>query len=89
MTHRLGPDLHDIVGRPIGSAAGFNEYSAALKAQRGDWTAEKLDAFLRNPQKAIPGNAMGFAGVPDGAQRAKLIEYLKESRRQAVNSARK
>jgi cytochrome c2 len=76
LSHRLGPDLHGVVGRPIGSASGFDEYSPALKSQRGEWTEQRLDAFLRNPQEAVPGNAMGFAGVADDAQRAKLIEYL-------------
>lgn len=76
MSHRLGPDLAGVVGRKIASASGFDEYSAALRAQRGEWTNERLDAFLRDPQGTVPGNSMGFAGVTDAKHRAALIEYL-------------
>lgn len=76
MTHRLGPDLHGIVGRKIAAARGFEEYSAALRAQQGQWTKESLDRFLRDPQGMVPGNSMGFSGIEDGRQRAALIEYL-------------
>jgi cytochrome c2 len=76
MSHGLGPDLAKIVGRDIGSAAGFDEYSAALRAQRGAWTKERLDTFLRDPQGTIPGNSMAFAGIQDAKERALLVEYL-------------
>jgi cytochrome c2 len=76
ISHRLGPDLADIVGRDIGTAAGFDEYSAALRAQRGVWTKERLDAFLRDPQGTIPGNSMAFAGIQDAEDRALLVAYL-------------
>jgi aldose sugar dehydrogenase len=76
ISHRLGPDLDGIVGRQIGAAEGYDEYSAAMRAQRGQWTKERLDEFLRDPQGAVPGNSMGSAGVQDAKQRAALIEYL-------------
>lgn len=75
MSHRLGPDLANVVGRGIASARGFDEYSAALRALPGNWTKERLDEFLRDPQAMAPGNGMAFA-VPDARQRALLIEYL-------------
>jgi cytochrome c2 len=78
MSHRLGPDLQGVVGRAIGSASGYDEYSAALKSQRGEWSEERLNAFLRNPQEAVPGNAMGFAGIADDKQRANLIKFLNQ-----------
>ena len=76
MSHRIGPDLHGIVGRQIGGASGYTEYSAAMRAQRGEWTTERLDQFLRDPQAMMPGNSMGFPGVADAKQRASLIEHL-------------
>jgi cytochrome c2 len=79
MSHRLGPDLASIVGRSIGAAAGFDEYSAAMRAQRGEWTKERLDAFLRDPQGTIPGNSMAFAGIQDAKERALLVAYLSRS----------
>ena len=46
------------------------------------WTRERLDAFLADPQREVPDNAMGFFGIADPAERAALIEYLvRESKR--------
>jgi Tautomerase enzyme len=36
-----------------------------------------LDAFIADPQKAIPGNVMQFPGVADEKRRAEIIDYLK------------
>jgi cytochrome c2 len=79
ITHRIGPDLFGVIGRPVGEAKGYDEYSAAMKAQEGEWDAVRLDKFLQQPQAAVPGTSMGFAGVPDAAHRAAIIEYLKKS----------
>lgn len=76
LSHRIGPDLHSIVGRGIGDAVGFNEYSAALRARQDTWTRENLDAFLKDPQAFAPGTTMAFPGVKDDEQRAQLIKYL-------------
>ena len=73
--NRVGPNLWGIVGRPRASEAGFN-YSAAMKAKGGTWTFGELYAFLVSPRTAIPGTAMGFAGLARGQQRADVIDYL-------------
>jgi len=73
--NRVGPNLYGVVGRPKHSEAGFN-YSAAMKAQTGDWTPEDLDKFIANPRADIPGTAMTFAGVSRGKERADIIAYL-------------
>jgi cytochrome c2 len=75
-THAYGPDLAGVVGRPVASAAGFQGYSPALRALRGKWTKERLDAFLKSPQSMAPGTAMTFQGVSDPAQRAAIIDFL-------------
>lgn len=41
------------------------------------WNAQTLDAFLANPRPALPGTSMTYDGVPDRAERAALIAYLK------------
>jgi len=79
-SHRIGPDLWGIVGRKPGSAPGFADYSGAMRAQGGVWTETKLDQFIKNPQSAVPGTAMEFAGVADAATRAQIIDYLKHSK---------
>ena len=42
----------------------------------GKWTPEKLDAFLTDPKKTVPGNKMPFAGVKDAKRRADIVAYI-------------
>ena len=71
----VGPNLFGVVGRPKASEAGFN-YSAAMKAQKGNWTPEDLDVYLTNPKAMVPGTNMSFAGIPRGTERADIIDSL-------------
>jgi cytochrome c len=73
--HRVGPNLHGVFGREIGTAEGFN-YSQAVQAADFEWDAAQLDHWLANPQTFLPGNRMAFAGVRDATQRRDLIAYL-------------
>lgn len=70
-----GPTLQGVVGRKAGSFAGFR-YSRAMKGAGYAWDAAKLDAYLADPQKALPGNVMPFSGITDAKQRADLVAYL-------------
>jgi cytochrome c len=72
---RTGPGLWGVVGRNVASHGAF-AYSNALKAQTGEWTYERLDHYLTNPAKAVPGNKMAFAGLRKQQDRANLIAYL-------------
>jgi cytochrome c len=74
--HRLGPNLHNVVGRDIAGAEGFN-FSPALQEIEGVWDDEHLDAFLADPRGYAPGNRMAFAGVRDETTRADIIAYLR------------
>jgi glucose/arabinose dehydrogenase/mono/diheme cytochrome c family protein len=72
-----GPPLFGVVGRKIGGVAGF-DYSEALKAahDRGEtWNDSNLDAFLADPQQAMPGTQMPV-NVPEATDRRNLIAYL-------------
>jgi cytochrome c len=71
----VAPTLKGVVGRKVGSVAGFR-YSRAMKATDYAWDAAKLDTYIADPQKAIPGNVMPFSGIPDPKQRADLVAYL-------------
>ena len=73
---RTGPDLRGVIGRKAGSLPGFR-YSRALKNAKLVWNDATLDAYLADPQSALPGNTMPFPGLPDAAQRFALIAYLK------------
>jgi cytochrome c2 len=76
---RLGPNLYEVVGRAVAGDAGF-VYSpalAALGAAGAVWTYERLDAFLADPQAAVPGTRMAFAGLANPDERAATIAWLR------------
>ncbi len=75
----IGPNLHGVVGRAVASHPGFS-YSGAMKAHGGVWDDAALDAYLKQPMKAVPGTRMAFAGIPDDADRKALILYLDEQK---------
>jgi cytochrome c len=73
--NRVGPNLHGVFGREIGTAEGFS-YSPAVQEASFVWDADHLDHWLQNPHTFLPGNRMAFAGVRDETQRRDLIAYL-------------
>ena len=75
--HRVGPNLWNVVGRPIASAEGYN-YSDALQAMSDQaWTVEALDDFLLNPRGFAPGTKMAYGGMKRDEQRHQLLAYLR------------
>ena len=74
----LGPSLHGVFGRKAGTLADFR-YSPALKRSGITWTAQTLDAYLADPQKAVPANRMPYAGLAEANDRADLIAYLQKA----------
>jgi len=74
---KIGPNLWDVVARPIAAAEGF-AYSNALKEKSGEtWSYDNLDAFLKKPKNWAPGTKMSFAGLKKPEQRAAVIAYLR------------
>jgi cytochrome c len=74
--NKVGPNLHGVVGRPIGKHEGFS-YSPALAGHGGNWDYDLLNSYLTDPKKAIPGNKMAFAGIKKDSERADVIAYLR------------
>lgn len=72
---RSGPNLYDIVGGPVAAREGF-KYSGALSEYGGEWSPERLDAFLEKPKDAVKGTRMSFPGLKKPEDRAALIAYL-------------
>lgn len=70
-----GPHLDGVVGRAVGTVAGFG-YSDAMAGHGGNWEPAALDEFLANPKGDVPGTKMSFAGLPKAQDRANLIAYL-------------
>ncbi len=71
----VGPSLQGVMGRKAGTFPGFR-YSRAMKFSGLLWDSNNVDQYLTDPQKALPGNVMPFAGLPDPKIRAALIAYL-------------
>ena len=72
--HRVGPNLHGVIGRKAGTVPGYN-YSQAMKASGITWDAQTLDAFIKSPTKQVPGSKMVNA-TADPARRQAVIEFL-------------
>ena len=74
--NRLGPNLHNIIGRKAGSLPSFG-YSSAMKGADFVWDKEKLDSFIAKPDEVVPGNNMKpYGGLASAEDRTKLIAFL-------------
>jgi len=74
----VGPNQYGLVGRKVASAPGFT-YSDAMQKKGGTWGFQELSDYLSNPQKAVPGNRMAFAGLKKPEERAALIAYINKN----------
>jgi cytochrome c len=74
--NKVGPNLYNTVGARFAHMEGF-AYSEPVKAHGGTWGYEELDHWLTSPRAYIPGNKMGFAGIPDAQDRADVILYMR------------
>lgn len=76
--HKVGPNLHGLIGRSTGQAPGYS-YTDANKSKGIQWNKDTLFQYLENPKKFIPGTKMIFAGLKKEKDRADLIAYLESS----------
>jgi cytochrome c len=74
--NKVGPNLWDIVGKAIAGGEGY-KYSGALAGLGGEWTYDRLDAFLTKPKDFAAGTKMSFAGLKKAEDRANLIAFLR------------
>ena len=64
--HRVGPQLNDILGRPLGGLEDFGGYSGALVLmgiKGAEWDRALLRQFLRDPYAVLPETHMLFGGL--------------------------
>lgn len=73
----IGPVLGGVVGRAAGSVAGYN-YSPALRSAGLAWSVDKLDQWLVDPKKMVPGVRMPVR-VLDAPSRHDIIAYLQKA----------
>jgi len=74
---KMGPNLEGVVGRKAAAAPGF-KYSAAMQKAKLKWDDATLDKWLTRPSALVPGTSMAFAGLPNAADRANVIAYLRK-----------
>jgi len=77
--HKIGPSLFGVVGRPAGSAPGF-EYSDAMREAAVIWNDETLDRYLADPKNFIRGGRMPYSllmGTGSNERRKDVIAYLR------------
>jgi len=72
----FGPQLNGLFGRRAGSTTDFT-YSPAMKASGIVWDEQTLSAFLRDPDKTVPGTRMRFWGIGDERQMQALLAHLR------------
>jgi len=73
--NRVGPNLWDIVDRPVASIDDYS-YSDAMTDYGGVWDYDRLWAYLQDPKGEVPGTKMGFRGITDEEDLAALMAYL-------------
>src|SRR5260221_4742052 len=74
--NRLGPNLHNIIGRKAGSLQNYG-YSSAMKGADFVWDKEKLDRFIAKPDEVVPGNNMKpYGGLTSDGEPVKWIVLL-------------
>ena len=74
----VGPDLYGVFGRRAGALDEFR-YSTALKKSGITWSRQTLDAYVLDPQKAVPANRMPYGGMPEARDRTDLLEYMQQA----------
>lgn len=76
--HKVGPNLHGVVGAPVARHADF-AYSNGMKEKGGSWTPENLFAFLKKPRDYVAGTKMSFPGLKDPKEIANVVKYLEQN----------
>lgn len=74
--HRIGPNLHAIVGAPLAAKDGY-AYSDALIDKNENWTYQALNHFFWKPKDYAPGTKMNYIGLKKPQDRADLIAWLR------------
>jgi len=73
----FGPQLNGVLGRRAGSTPDF-QYSAAMKKADFVWDEKRLAAFIKDPDRTVPGTKMRFWGFGyDDKRIAALMVYLR------------
>ncbi|QPF75592.1 c-type cytochrome [Roseateles sp. DAIF2] len=84
----FGPQLNHLIGRRAGSLADY-AYSPAMKGSTLVWNEQNLAAFIRQPERVVPGTKMRFFALGYDERRiANLLAYLRSEPGEAQQPAR-
>lgn len=75
--HRVGPNLHGIIGRPAATRPGYT-YSEALSGAGITWQPGLLRGFIMNAEAMVPGTWMAYRDVMTPAELDRLVDYITE-----------
>lgn len=78
--NKVGPNLWNIVNRPVASVAEYKYSDAMVAFSEGGaklWTFDHLSAYLADPKGTVPKNKMVFPGIKKDEDRANVIAYLR------------
>ena len=71
----VGPNLHGVFGRQVGSKPGYS-YSDAVQKAEFVWDGAHLERWLADPRGFLPGTKMTFPGIKTEADRRDVIAYV-------------
>ena len=77
--NKVGPSLHNILGRAPATVDGF-KYSKAMEefAAGHVWDEATLNSYLESPKGVVKGTKMAFVGLKKEDERADVIAFLKQ-----------
>lgn len=75
--HRVGPNLHGIVGQPAASRPGY-PYSEALSGSGITWSRGLLRGYVMNAESMVPGTWMAYRNVMTPTELDRLVDYVTE-----------
>lgn len=77
-TYTAGPSLVGVIGRPVAGVPEY-EYSEALRNFGGNWSPERLYAFVLQPMLVVPGTRMVFSRDRTPEMIADLVAYFESA----------
>jgi cytochrome c len=74
--NRVGPHLHEVIGRQAGSLTDFRNYSEALKTSAITWDTPTLDRWIADPREVVAETNMIYPGLSKPEDRRDLVAYI-------------
>lgn len=74
--HKVGPNLHGVIGRAAGTADGYR-YSKAMSESGLTWDEATLTQYLHAPRDFVKGTKMSFAGLKKDDEIEDVLAYIK------------